>query len=78
MLAWARALGEFGATITFAGNFPGTTQTMPLAVYLARETNPEQAIVLALLLIAISFGVLVSLRDRWFGRAAAGRHSVLA
>ena len=51
---------------------------MPLAVYLARETNPEQAIVLALLLIAISFGVLVSLRDRWFGRGAAGRHSVLA
>ncbi|HQY13798.1 MAG: molybdate ABC transporter permease subunit [Actinobacteria bacterium] len=78
VLAWARALGEFGATITFAGNFPGTTQTMPLAVYLARETNPEQAIVLALLLIAISFGVLVSLRDRWFGRGAAGRHSVLA
>lgn len=78
VLAFARSLGEFGATITFAGNFPGTTQTMPLAVYLARETNPEQAIVLALLLIAISFGVLVSLRDRWFGRGAAGRHSVLA
>lgn len=69
VLAWARALGEFGATITFAGNFPGTTQTMPLAVYLALETNPEQAIVLALLLIAISFAVLVALRDRWFGRS---------
>ena len=69
MLAWARALGEFGATITFAGNFPGTTQTMPLAVYLSLETNPEEAIVLALLLILISFAVLVGLRDRWFGRS---------
>ena len=69
VLAWARALGEFGATITFAGNFPGTTQTMPLAVYLALETNPEQAIMLALVLIVISFAVLVGLRDRWFGRA---------
>jgi molybdate transport system permease protein len=69
VLAWARALGEFGATITFAGNFPGTTQTMPLAVYLSLETNPEEAIVLALVLIAISFAVLVGLRDRWFGRS---------
>ncbi len=68
VLAWARALGEFGATITFAGNFPGTTQTMPLAVYLALEVNPEEAVVLALLLIAISFGVLVGLRDRWLGQ----------
>jgi molybdate transport system permease protein len=68
VLAWARALGEFGATITFAGNFPGRTQTMPLAVYLKLETNPEEAIVLALLLIAISFAVLVGLRDRWFGQ----------
>ena len=67
VLAWARALGEFGATITFAGNFPGTTQTMPLAVYLSLETNPEKAIVLALVLIAISFAVLVGLRDRWLG-----------
>jgi molybdate transport system permease protein len=65
VLAWARALGEFGATITFAGNFPGTTQTMPLAVYLSLETNPERAIVQALVLIAISFAVLVGMRDRW-------------
>ncbi|MEX0846329.1 MAG: ABC transporter permease [Ilumatobacteraceae bacterium] len=71
VLAWARALGEFGATITFAGNFPGTTQTLPLQVYLSLETNPEQAIVLALLLIAISFAVLVGLRDRWFGRGVS-------
>lgn len=68
VLAWARALGEFGATITFAGNFPGTTQTMPLAVYLSLETDPDKAIMLALVLIAISFAVLVALRDRWFGR----------
>lgn len=65
VLAWARALGEFGATITFAGNFPGTTQTMPLATYLALETDPDEAIMLALVLIAISFAVLVGLRDRW-------------
>ncbi len=78
VLAWARALGEFGATITFAGNFPGTTQTMPLAVYIARETNPEQAIILALLLIAISFAVLVGLRDRWFGRGSSPHDAVLA
>ena len=68
VLAWARALGEFGATITFAGNYPGTTQTLPLSVYLALETNPEKAIVLALALIAISFAVLIGLRDRWFVR----------
>ena len=67
VLAWARALGEFGATITFAGNFPGTTQTMPLATYLALETNPPQALILSLILIAVSFGVLVALRDRWLG-----------
>jgi molybdate transport system permease protein len=67
VLAWARALGEFGATITFAGNFPGTTQTMPLATYLALETDPQAALVLSLVLVAISFGVLVSLRERWLG-----------
>lgn len=67
VLSWARALGEFGATITFAGNFPGTTQTMPLAVYLSLESNPEEAIVLAVVLIAVSFAVLVGLRDRWLG-----------
>jgi len=72
VLAWARALGEFGATITFAGNFPGTTQTMPLAVYVSLESNPEAAIVLALVLIAVSFAVLVGLRERWFGTVDAG------
>ena len=67
VLAWARALGEFGATITFAGNFPGTTRTMPLATYLALETDPGEAIVIALVLIAVSLVVLVGLRDRWLG-----------
>jgi len=64
-LAWARALGEFGATITFAGNFPGRTQTMPLAVYVTLETDPGGAIVLSLVLVAVSFVVLVGLRERW-------------
>lgn len=67
VLAWARALGEFGATITFAGNFPGRTQTMPLATYLALESNPPEALILSLILIAISFAVLLGLRDRWLG-----------
>jgi molybdate transport system permease protein len=67
VLAWARALGEFGATITFAGNFPGRTQTMPLAIYLTNEIDPDAAIVLSLVLIAVSFGVLVALRDRFLG-----------
>ena len=67
VLAWARALGEFGATITFAGNFPGRTQTMPLAIYLANEIDPDEALVLSLVLIAVSFGVLVALRDRYLG-----------
>lgn len=65
-LCWARALGEFGATITFAGNFPGTTQTMPLAVYLALQNDPGAAIALSLVMLAISLTVLVALRSRWF------------
>lgn len=67
VLCWARALGEFGATITFAGNFPGRTQTVPLAVYIAIETRPEGAITLSLILLAVSLAVLVGLRDRWLG-----------
>ena len=67
VLCWARALGEFGATITFAGNLPGRTQTVPLAVYIALETRPEGAIVLSLILLAVSLAVLVGLRDRWLG-----------
>ncbi|ROO62445.1 molybdate transport system permease protein [Micromonospora sp. Llam0] len=67
VLCWARALGEFGATITFAGNFPGRTQTMPLAVYLALEQDLEAAIVLSLLLLTVSVVILAGLRDRWVG-----------
>jgi molybdate transport system permease protein len=65
VLCWARALGEFGATITFAGNFPGRTQTMPLAVYLALEQDLDAAIVLSLLLLVVSVAVLAALRDKW-------------
>lgn len=65
VLAWARGLGEFGATITFAGNLPGTTQTLPLAVLIALETRPEVAVMLSLLLLAISLVILVVLRDRY-------------
>ena len=68
VLAWARALGEFGATITFAGNLAGRTQTLPLAVYTARQTDPGAAVLLSLLLIALSVVVLVVLRDRLFAR----------
>jgi molybdate transport system permease protein len=71
VLAWARALGEFGATITFAGNFPGRTQTMPVAIYIANETNPGEAVVLSLVLVVVSFVVLVAMRDRFLGGAGA-------
>ena len=69
VLCWARALGEFGATITFAGNFPGTTQTMPLAVYMALQSgHPESALVLSLVLLTVSIVTLLLLRDRWLRR----------
>jgi molybdate transport system permease protein len=71
VLCWARALGEFGATITFAGNFPGRTQTMPVAVYLALETDLEAAIVLSLILLVVSVVILASLRDKWLTGASA-------
>jgi molybdate transport system permease protein len=70
VLGWARALGEFGATIMFAGNFPGKTQTMPLKVFLALQTDPDAAIVLSLVLLAVSITVLAALRDRWLPGAA--------
>lgn len=73
VLAWARALGEFGATITFAGNVSGTTRTMPLATYLALETDPSSALVLSALMILVSFIVLFALRRHWLdplGRAS--------
>ncbi|MEU3467297.1 ABC transporter permease [Streptomyces sp. NPDC006687] len=70
-LTWARALGEFGATITFAGNLPGTTQTLPLQVYLLLQDRPEAATSVSLLLLAIAMGVLIALRGRWTGAPAA-------
>ncbi|CAN5333699.1 MAG: ABC transporter permease [Acidimicrobiia bacterium] len=66
VLAWARALGEFGATITFAGNLEGRTQTMPLAVFQALESDRDAAIAISLVMVAVSLAVLVALRDRWF------------
>ncbi len=71
VLAWARALGEFGATITFAGNIVGRTQTLPLAVYLQLESRPEAAVALSLVLLVVSLTVIVALRDRWLSGAVS-------
>lgn len=71
VLCWARALGEFGATITFAGNFPGTTQTMPLQVYNYLQSDPEPAVALSLVLLAVAVVVLASLRGRWLRPGSA-------
>jgi molybdate transport system permease protein len=71
-LAWARALGEFGATITFAGNLPGKTQTLPLATYLALDSADQgEALALGLVLMTTCFLVLVALRDQWTGTRVA-------
>jgi len=70
VLAWARALGEFGATITFAGNFRGETQTMPLAVFEALQSDPGAATVLSLVLVVLSLAVLIALRGRFVGTAS--------
>jgi molybdate transport system permease protein len=64
-LAWARSLGEFGASITFAGSFPGRTQTLPMAVYELVSVDYRLSLVLSLVLIFISVGVLATMRDRW-------------
>lgn len=72
-LTWARALGEFGATITFAGNLPGTTQTLPLQVYLLLQDEPEAATSVSLLLLVIAMAVLIALRGRWTGTPVAAR-----
>ena len=68
VLAWARALGEFGATITFAGNLQGRTQTLPLAVYLALQSDIEAAVATSLVLVGVSLTVLLVLKDRWWQR----------
>jgi molybdate transport system permease protein len=64
-LCWARALGEFGATVTFAGNFPGRTRTLPTAIYAGLQTDPDAAVALSLVLLGVSLAVLVTLRGRW-------------
>lgn len=65
-LTWARAFGEFGATVTFAGNLAGRTQTLPLAVFVALESDREAAVAISLLMLVVSMTVLVALRDRWW------------
>jgi len=65
-LTWARAFGEFGATVTFAGNLQGRTQTLPLAVFVALESDREVAVALSLLMVVVSLVVLVSLRSWWW------------
>ncbi len=72
VLGWARALGEFGATITFAGNYPGTTRTMPNAIYVALQSDPDAAIVISVILMGVSVAVLALLRERWFDVAVQG------
>jgi molybdate transport system permease protein len=62
LMTWARALGEFGATIMFAGNLQGATQTMPLAIYIGLESNLDSALALSVILIVVSFGILAAVR----------------
>lgn len=64
-LAWARSIGEFGATITFAGNFPGTTQTMPSLIYTRLQADVEVAQTLSMILLIVSILILAGLRNRW-------------
>ena len=71
VLCWARALGEFGATITFAGNNPGHTETMPLAIYNAMQNDPAPGLALSVVLLAVSLVVLTALRERWLGGGPA-------
>jgi molybdate transport system permease protein len=66
VLTWARAFGEFGATITFAGNLQGRTQTLPLAVFVALESDRGVAVAISLLMVVVSLIVLVALRERWW------------
>ncbi|MBL0749469.1 molybdate ABC transporter permease subunit [Nocardioides sp. G10] len=67
VLGWARSLGEFGATITFNGNYPGTTQTMPTLIYVTRQADQDAALSLSLVMLVVSIGVLIALRDHWLG-----------
>jgi len=66
VLTWARAFGEFGATITFAGNLQGRTQTLPLAVFVALESERDLAVAISFVMVLVSLVVLIALRDRWW------------
>ena len=74
-MTWARALGEFGATITFAGNMPGVTQTMPLAVYLALQTDLDAAVAMSVLMLTLSLGILLGVRLAIPGLLAVGHRA---
>lgn len=67
-LSWARAFGEFGATVAFAGSLEGRTETLPLAVFVDLQSDRAGAIALSILMVVLSVVVLVALRDRWLGR----------
>lgn len=71
VLCWARAVGEFGATITFAGSYQGRTRTLPIEIYLKLQSDPDAAIALSLVLIALSVAVLAVLRERWLSGLTA-------
>jgi molybdate transport system permease protein len=71
VLGWARSLGEFGATITFNGNYPGVTQTMPNLIYVTRQSDQDAALALSMVKLIVSLGVLLALRDRWLGTPGA-------
>jgi molybdate transport system permease protein len=72
VLGWSRSLGEFGATITFNGNYPGTTQTMPVLIYTTRQSDQDAAQAMSLVMLALSLAVLLLLRDRWLGDRGLG------
>lgn len=71
VLCFARALGEFGATITFAGSLPGVTRTLPVASYLAMNSDPDVGVTLGLVLLVVALAVLLGLRDRWLPGATS-------
>jgi molybdate transport system permease protein len=71
VLCWARALGEFGATLLFGGNVPGATQTLPTLVLSVFQRDPADAPALALPLMAVAILVLLALRDKWLRPVAS-------
>jgi molybdate transport system permease protein len=76
VMTWARALGEFGATIIFAGNFPGRTQTMPLAIYIGFEVNLNVAVTISVILVAFSFATLILLKGFLQGKLESNTEEI--